>query len=143
MLALIDETLSTQTSPARIELQRRLTTVVVDDSASFLEVICALLERDDEVDVVARGRDGVEAIAMVDKLRPDLVLMDIDMPNLDGLNASLIISRCFPRTLIVLMSAEESPELKADCLACGAAGFVCKTFFRQDFPMLLEELVAH
>src|SRR5690242_4075849 len=64
---------------------RRLRTIVIDDSATFLEVVCALLERDNELDIVARGTNGKEAIELVAKLHPDLVVMDVDMPELDGL----------------------------------------------------------
>jgi DNA-binding NarL/FixJ family response regulator len=142
MLAVMEDTgLAVQTYPTRFNPEpRRLRTVVIDDSASFLEVICALIERDDTVDVVARGRDGIEAIEIVGKLHPDLLLMDIDMPHLDGLNAAVVISRCYPETRIILMSSEETPELRADCRACGAAGFISKAHFHQEFPFLLEEI---
>jgi len=121
-----------------LDNHHRLTTAVIDDSETFLEVVCALLECDDNLDVVARGHDGEEAIDIVAKLRPDLVVMDIDMPRLDGLNAALVISTRFPSTQIVLMSAEDSRELRADCLACGAVAFVHKSRFRQDFPSCLQ-----
>ncbi|HVH85272.1 MAG TPA: response regulator [Terriglobales bacterium] len=121
--------------------RQRLRTVVIDDSATFLEVVCALMERDDELDIVARGRDGIEAIELVAKLNPDLVVMDVDMPRLDGLNAAFIISSRFPSTQIVLMSAEDSGELRADCMACGAMAFVHKPRFRQEFPLCLEIIV--
>ena len=120
------------------DTHHRLRTVVVDDSETFLEVVCALLECDDNVDVVGRGHDGEEAVEMVAKLRPDLLVMDIDMPYLDGLSAALVISTHFPSTLIVLMSAEDSRELRADCQACGAAAFVQKSRLRQDFPSCLQ-----
>lgn len=128
---------------AKLQLSaRRLAAAVIDDSPSFLEITCALLERDDEVDVVARGRNGKEAIEIVAALDPDLVVMDIDMPQLDGLNAAMIISCCFPRTQVILMSADDSPELRADCRACGAVAFVSKSRFREEFPWLLEEITA-
>ena|SRR5438270_2190967 len=116
---------------------RRLRIAVIDDSPTFLDVICALLERDDNLDVIARGHDGTEAIGIVAKLHPDLVVMDIDMPHLDGLNAALVISTLFPSVHVILMSAEDSLELQADCMACGAA-FVHKARFRQDFPSCLQ-----
>src|SRR5262249_6608008 len=143
MQTLIEEPIpNTQINAPSLEMSaRRLSTVVIDDSASFLEVVCALLECDDDVDVIARGQDGIEAIKLVATLGPDLLIMDIDMPELDGLNAALIVSRCFPNTRIVLMSAEESLELHADCRACGAVGFVSKARFRQEFPFLLHEIM--
>jgi len=118
----------------------RLTVAVIDDSPAFLEVVCALLESDADLDVVARGANGIEAIEITAKLRPDLVLMDIDMPHLDGLNAAAIISKCFPQSRILLMSAEESCELEADCRACGAVAFVCKSRIRKEFPHMLEAI---
>jgi len=126
----------------RANRDRRLTSVVVDDSDNFLEVICALLERDDDLDLVARGHDGLEAVEIVARLRPDLLVMDIDMPRIDGLTAALIISTRFPSTQIVLMSAEDSRELMADCMACGAAAFVHKPRFRQEFPSCLRFIAA-
>src|SRR5438270_11192335 len=81
---------------------RRLATVVVGDCDNFLEVICALLERDEDLDLVARGHDGLEAVEIVARLRPDLLVMDIDMPRIDGLTAALIISTRFPSTKLVL-----------------------------------------
>lgn len=115
----------------------RLRTIVIDDSPGFLEVICELLEREDVIDIIARGKDGMDAIELTAKLNPDLVLMDIDMPRLDGLNAALIISARFPLTKIVLMSVEDSPQLRADCLVCGVTMFVNKARFKEDFACAL------
>lgn len=119
---------------------KRLRTVVVDDSPTFLEVICALLELEENIDVLARATDGVSAVEVVADLRPDLLVMDIDMPYLDGLNAAMLISARFPRTRIVLMSGDDSPELRADCIACGADAFVHKPQFRRAFPRALSRM---
>lgn len=118
----------------------RLRTIVIDDSPGFLDVICELLEREDVIDIIARGEDGLDAIEMTAKLNPDLVLMDVDMPRLDGLNATLIISARFPSTRIVLMSVEDSPQLRADCMACGGTSFVNKSRFKEDFARALAVL---
>lgn len=126
----------THTSTMRLGTAR-LRTIVIDDSPSFLDVVCELLEREDVIDLIARGQDGLDAIEMTAKLNPDLVLMDIDMPKLDGLNAALIISARFPLTRIVLMSAEDSPQLRADCVACGVTSFVNKARFKEDFARAL------
>lgn len=115
----------------------RLRTIVVDDSPSFLEVICELLEREDLIDIIARGKDGMDAVEMTAKLNPDLVLMDVDMPRLDGLDAALIISARFPLTRIVLMSVDDTPQLRADCEACGGTSFVNKARFKEDFARAL------
>lgn len=133
-------TLASEQQP--IAQAHRLSTIVADDSDTFLEIVCALLERENNVDIVARGREGAEAIELVEKFRPDLLVMDIDTPHLDGLNAALIISTRFPSTGIILMSTEESRELRADCSAFGAVAFIYKPHFRDDFPVWLEALGA-
>lgn len=118
----------------------RLRTIVIDDSPTFLEVVCELLDREDVIDVVARGCDGMDAIEMTAKLNPDLLLMDVDMPQLDGLNATLIISARFPMTRIVLMSVDDSPQLRADCAACGVTTLINKAQFKEDFARALAVL---
>jgi two-component system response regulator DesR len=102
-----------------------------------MEVVCTLLELDYQIDVVARVGDGAEAIEAVAKLRPDAVLMDVDMPLLDGLNAAMVISTRFPETRIVLMTAFEYPGLRAEAQACGAVVFIDKTMFREELPQAL------
>ncbi|MBV9074602.1 MAG: response regulator [Acidobacteria bacterium] len=64
--------------------------------------------------VIGRGCDGTEAIEIVQRLQPDLVGMDVDMPSIDGLTAALIITTHFPSVQVLLMSAEDSRELLAD-----------------------------
>ena len=97
---------------------------------------------DQNIDIVARGKDGIDAIELVGKLRPDLLLMDIDMPQLDGLRAARIIARSFSGTQVVLMSASADPELHDVALASGADGFVGKTRFREEFSSVLEEFTV-
>lgn len=125
-----------ESAPTQLRGQR-LRVVVADDSPTFIEVLCALLELDHQIDVVARVGNGAEAIETVAKLRPDAVLMDVDIPILDGLNAAMVISSRFPGTRIVLMSVFESSELRADAQACGAVAFIDKTMFRDEFPQAL------
>jgi CheY-like chemotaxis protein len=119
---------------------QRRRTVVVDDSPVFLEAACALLELKQDIEIVGIAANGVNAIEVVASLRPELVLMDIDMPYLDGLNAALLLSTRFPDVSIVLMSAEDSAELRADCQACGAVAFVHKLYFLEHFSRALESV---
>jgi len=119
---------------------RRLRIVVVDDSPTFLKVVCALLELEEEVDVIARVADGLEATEVVADLRPDLVLMDVHMPHLDGLTATMLITERCPLTVVVLMSSEDSPELRIDCRAFGAQQFIVKAELREQFPLVLKKI---
>ena len=119
---------------------KRIRTVVVDDSPTFLQVACELLELDPLIDLVARAGKGGEAIETVLKLQPDLVLMDVHMPYLDGLTLAWFFARRFPSSRVVLMSADESPELRDACETAGAVDFVHKENFREEFGAVLQRV---
>ena len=122
---------------------KRIRTVVVDDSPTFLQVACALLELDPLIDLVARAGKGGEAIETVFKLQPDLVLTDVHMPYLDGLTLAWFFTRRFPSSRVVLMSADNTPELREACEAVGAFDFVRKENFREEFGAILRRLALH
>jgi CheY-like chemotaxis protein len=119
---------------------RRMRTVVVDDSPMFLQVACALLELDPLIDLVARAGKGGEAIETVMKLKPDLVLMDVHMPYLDGLTLAWFFAHRFPSAQVVLMSSDNTPELREACKDSGAFDFVHKENFRQEFRAALARM---
>lgn len=122
---------------------RRIRTVVVDDSATFLQVACALLDLDPLIDLVARAGKGGEAIETVMKLQPDLVLMDVHMPYLDGLTLSWFFARRFPAARVVLMSTDQSPALREACEAAGAFDFVHKENFREEFGTVVQRICTY
>jgi two-component system, NarL family, response regulator DesR len=119
---------------------KRIRTVVVDDSPTFLQVACELLELDPVIDLVARAGKGGEAIETVLKLQPDLVLMDVHMPYLDGLTLAWFFARRFPGSRVVLMSTDGSPELRDACETAGAFDFVHKENFREEFGAVLQRV---
>lgn len=100
--------------------------IVVDDSPDLLEVICALLESNEDVEIIGRGSDGSDALGLVSAMNPDLVLMDVQMPHVDGIAAAALITMHFPETMVVLMSGNDSPELRAQAMDCGAHAFIHK-----------------
>jgi DNA-binding NarL/FixJ family response regulator len=118
----------------------RLRAVVVDDSPSYREIVCTLVEMDDVVDVVGRASNGADAIRIIAHLRPDLAIMDVEMPLVDGPAAASFISQQFPRTAIILMSAENSPRHRAASLDSGAKAFIYKPNFREEFLRALDNV---
>jgi DNA-binding NarL/FixJ family response regulator len=118
----------------------RLRTVVVDDSDTFLQVTFHLLDLEEVIDVVAAASDGVEAIDTVVRLKPALLLMDVSMPGLDGLSVSSLLAQMSWAPRVVLMSSEDSPELRAASERAGALAFVHKANFRREFEEVLERL---
>jgi two-component system, chemotaxis family, protein-glutamate methylesterase/glutaminase len=128
--------------PLRNPDQGRIRTVVVDDSPTFLQIVCELLEMDPAIDLVARAGKGGEAIETVMKLKPDMVLMDVNMPYLDGLTLAWFFNHRFPSARVVLMSTDESPELREACETAGAFDFVHKENFRQEFGTVMQRFCA-
>jgi DNA-binding NarL/FixJ family response regulator len=118
-------------------LGKQLRILVVDDSQDFLDAICGLLELEESVEVVGTAGDGAEALNSVASLDPDLVLMEVNMAYLDGTACTELLSRHFPRTAVILMSGDHSPQLRERCLACGAIKFVPKELFLSERVLAL------
>jgi DNA-binding NarL/FixJ family response regulator len=113
--------------------------VVVDDSLTILHAICSLLEHQDIVEIVGRAESGPETIDAVTNLRPDMVLMDADMPGMSGLRAALLLSQTFPATKVVLMSMDATPQFRRACAGCGAHAVIYKPKFLSELARLFED----
>lgn len=100
--------------------------LVVDDSPDLLDLVCLVLQREYEVEIIGRASDGCQAVELVSELQPDLVIMDVSMPQMDGLTAAAIISSRYPATSVVLMSGDESPQLCTLARKFGANTFIHK-----------------
>src|SRR5579864_9233895 len=129
---------SIQQSTAAI-LPQQIRAVVVDDSPDFLEVVCGLLGLEESIEVVGTAADGSGAIQAASDLHPDLILMDVQMPYMNGLTTALVLSQHFPEIRVVLMSADESLQTRIACQSSGAQAFVYKPAFRSQFFRALEK----
>ena len=100
--------------------------LIVDDQKVIRESISVLLTGIAEFEVVGTAIDGYEAIALVKDLQPDLILMDIEMPGLDGLEATSSIVRQYPDLKILMLTSHDNDELIARSLTAGAEGYLLK-----------------
>ena len=106
---------------------KKIRVLLADDHKLFRAGIRALLRTLGDIEIVAEAADGREALRLIVAQRPDVVLMDIMMPNLNGLDATARIGRAFQRTSVVILSmnADEDSVLKS--LRAGALGYLVKT----------------
>jgi DNA-binding NarL/FixJ family response regulator len=104
----------------------RIRVLIADDHAILREGVRALLAGFPDVEVVGEAADGEQAVERCRALDPDVVLMDVAMPGLGGLEASLAIARECPRTRVVVLTQYADPEYVARFLKAGAAGYVLK-----------------
>jgi len=100
--------------------------LICDDHALLRETLRLLLGAQPAVEVVGEAADGREAIALAERLCPDVVLMDTAMPGLNGIEATAVITRRQPRTRVLMLSGYGQEERVRAALAAGAAGYVIK-----------------
>jgi len=105
---------------------RTIRVLVVDDHAIVREGISALLSTSRDIKVVGQAADGKQALTQVAALQPDVVLMDITMPKMDGLEATKKIVVAFPDTRVLVLTQHESIEYVLPLLRAGAAGYLLK-----------------
>lgn len=116
--------------------------LVVDDSAVTLQTITNFLQRQELVEVVGTAADGLQAVEQARLLKPDLILMDVQMPEMNGLEATSIIMREAPSIHIVMVTVNDTPELRQAAKESGACQFIPKPQLWRSLPGVLQELTA-
>lgn len=111
--------------------------LVVDDQAVFRQVAGEVIEATQDFELVGEAESGARALTAYDELEPDLVLLDVRMPGMDGIETASLLHDQHPDSVVVLITVEEAPNLPGGLSSCGAAELVRK----QDFgPALLRRL---
>lgn len=116
--------------------------LVVDDHEMFSEALTLLLAQQPDVRLLGAAREATEALRMCEEEAPDVVLMDIDLPEIDGVEATRRIRAAFPGTKVVVVTALEDPAVVATALAAGACGYVPKTRAVDDLLDVLQRAAA-
>lgn len=104
----------------------KIRVVLADDHRMLREGLRALLERQDDIEVVGEAADGREAVRLASQLRPDVVVMDVSMPLLNGIEATRQIRRDCPTARVLTLTVHESQDYVAQLLAAGASGYIIK-----------------
>jgi CheY-like chemotaxis protein len=121
------------TSPFRI--------LVAEDDESFLETIALLLGQDGRFLVAGRARDGQEALALAEEVAPDAVVLDIEMPVLDGVEAARRLRAAAPELPIVAVSGHDYEERVLEIRQAGADDYVRKARLAEELPRVLAALL--
>jgi DNA-binding NarL/FixJ family response regulator len=103
--------------------------LVADDQAPFRRAARSVLSAAADFQLVGEATSGEEAVALVDSLQPDLVLMDIKMAGIGGIEAARSIAAAHPETMTILLSTYREEDLPRDAQACGAAAYLHKSDF--------------
>jgi len=108
--------------------------LIAEDQRLLRQCFEEVLGLDEDIEVVATAADGTEAVVLAEKHRPDLVLMDLAMPRLDGIRATTLIRKRVPHTRVLILSLHDAPGKVDQAVKAGVAGYVLK-------DVDLEELV--
>jgi DNA-binding NarL/FixJ family response regulator len=121
--------------------------VLVDDHELFVQAVKAAVElgndaeHDIRFEVVGSASTGSAVLPLVERLRPDLVLLDIGLPGMDGLTCLELLRDRFPNVKVVMLSGLEQPEHVQTAISRGAAGFIMKTIDPRDISAALRQIV--
>jgi DNA-binding NarL/FixJ family response regulator len=105
---------------------KRITILLADDNRSVRKEFKKILELEDDLEVVGEAKDGHQAVVMAKKLHPNLVLMDVTMPLLNGLQATCQILKAVPTTKVLILSAHGDEAYIAEAVNSGAMGYLIK-----------------
>ena len=101
--------------------------LVVDDFEPWRQQVCSMLHTGLELRVIAEAADGLEAVQKAAELKPDLILLDIGLPTLNGIEAARQIRKLAPDSKIVFLTQESSPDVVEEAFLLGARGYIVKT----------------
>ena len=115
--------------------------LVAEDDESFLDVIALVLEQDHRFTVAGRARDGRAAVVLAKRIAPDAVVMDIEMPVLDGVEATKLLRAAAPELPIVAVSGHDYEERVLEIRRAGADDYVRKARLSDELPRALAALL--
>ena len=104
----------------------RIRVLIVDDHALFRRGLMLVLESEDGIDVVGEADDGEDAIAKAEQLAPDVVLMDVRMPRISGIEATRRLAEALPTTKIIMLTVSDEEEDLYEAIKAGATGYLLK-----------------
>lgn len=111
--------------------------LLADDNDGFRRALTLFLEQQEQVEIVGEAKDGVEAIEQAEKSRPDLVLMDLEMPGCDGFEATREIKLRSPQTKVVVLSMHGADIYRKNAWRHAADGFVDKASMKDDLLAII------
>lgn len=123
-------------------MQKKLSIVLADDHTILREGLRALLTADSSFEIVGEARDGREAVRCIEKLGPDLLLMDLSMPRMSGMDAIREIKKRYPETKIIALTVHKTEEYLLTTLQAGADAYVLKDATHDELIMAIKNVMG-
>jgi DNA-binding NarL/FixJ family response regulator len=125
-----------------VATKKRIRVLIADDHSLFATALQAILGTDSRFETLGLAKDGVQAVELADSLKPDVVLMDISMPGLDGFAATKKIRKRVPETSVLMLTGSNSRADVNRARASGAAGYITKDRIAGDLIDAILEVVS-
>jgi DNA-binding NarL/FixJ family response regulator len=109
-----------------VDTGKPIRVVVVDDSAVDLDALCSFLKTQNRIEIVGTAKNGIELLKIVEELRPDLVITDLHLPRMSGIECTLRLRETMPDTRFIVFTDLSSPFTEADCANPGADFYLYK-----------------
>jgi len=122
------------------QTSRRIRVLVADDSPTALRSVCRYLEFEGQFEIVGTACDGLRVLHQTQRLRPELVLTDLSMPQMNGLEATVELRKSFPEVRVLIFSELNGLALREECLRSGADGFIEKSGMPEKLMAEVERL---
>lgn len=137
------ETMVEQTSCGKVGIEvSSIRVLIVEDFPAYRHFIRSTLEKRPELEVIREVSDGLEAVRDAEELKPDLIILDIGLPSLNGIEASRRIRAFAPESKIIFVSQESSADIVQEALSIGACSYVLKTKAATDLLPALDAVLA-
>jgi NarL family two-component system response regulator LiaR len=121
---------------------KKIKIMIADDHAFVREGTKRLLEQEEDMEVIAEASDGEEAISMATRYKPDVAIIDISMPKLDGIGATKQIKTLYPEMVVLILSAYDDDQFVFSLLEAGAAGYLLKSVHGQELVDAVRAVYA-
>jgi len=115
--------------------------LLVDDYQPVRKQICSVLEKRAEFQIIAEAADGLDAIQKAKELQPDLIVLDIGLPKVNGIAAARQIRKVAPKSKILFLSQETDQEIVKACFSMGASGYLVKSDLGEELFEALEAVI--
>ncbi len=117
--------------------------LIADDHAAVRSGLKSLLGQQPGWEVIGEATDGKEAVEIADRLYPDVVVLDVTMPRMHGLEACRLIRESLPDCEVLIVTQHDSPQMMREALQCGARGYVVKSNAPRDLLAAVEAVSQH
>ena len=129
------------TGDSRVSSMSSVRVLVVDDYEPFRRFVCSTLRQRPALQIICEASDGAEAVRRAAELKPDLIVLDIGLPTLNGIEAARRIRKVSPTSKIIFVSQESSPDVVQEALSVGGLGYVLKTHAGSDLLAAVDAVL--